>query len=170
MYKLTLILILACTGCGYHTAGHTNNLPASLQSIDVPTFKNETSRFKVEQQVTAAVVRELLTRTRYNVRSNEKIGDADAVLRGTITGYNQGPVVRDPATGHASALLNVRVKITLIDQKTKKVLYDNAEFVYREQYEISGQGSTYFDESSAGVDRLSRSLAASLVSGILSGF
>jgi hypothetical protein len=170
MRKLSLLLILtcACAGCGYHVAGHTTNIPASIQSIDVPTFKNETSRFKVEQQVTAAVVRELLTRTKYKVRASEKIGDADAVLKGTITGFSSYPVVL--VNGNANALVNVRVKVSLIDQKTKKVLYENNDLVFRDQYEISGTAANYFDESGPGVDRLSRSLAATLVSGILSGF
>jgi hypothetical protein len=170
MPKLALIpiLILACAGCGYHVAGRTGNVPASIQSIDVPTFKNETSRFKVEQQVTAAVVRELLTRTKFKVRANEKPGDADAVLRGTITGFSAYPVVL--VNGSANALVNVRVKVSLIDQKTKKVLYENADLIFRDQYEISGNAANYFDESGPAVDRLSRSLAAALVSGILSGF
>lgn len=165
-----LAAMVAASGCGYHTVGHTSNLPQSIHSIDVPTFKNETTRFKIEQQVTQAVVRELMTRTKYNVRASEQPGDADAVLRGVISGFSSYQVVYDFASGHAIALVNVRAKVSLIDQKTKKVLYENNDLTYQEQYEISGQAATYFDESSAAAGRLSRQLAASLVSGMLSGF
>ncbi len=169
---LLVALVLTGAGCGYHVVGTTgSNIPKTIQSIDVPTFRNETSRFKVEQQVTAAVVREMLTRTKYEVRASEKASDADAELRGTITGFSAYPIVFDPQNNRATtALINIRMKVSLIDRKTRKVLYENPDFVYREHYEISGQASTYFDESQAGVDRLSRTLAASLVSSILSAF
>jgi hypothetical protein len=174
MRKLFLaIALLASCGCGYNVVGHTNNaiIPKEVQSIGVPTFKNETSRFKVEQQVTAAVVRELMTRTHYKVRAAEDPGDTDAELKGTITAYWSNPVVFDPVSGRATtAQLTVSVKVALIDRKTKKALYENGNFVFREHYEISGQTSTYFDESSAAVQRLSKDLAASLVTSILTGF
>src|SRR6266851_5189503 len=119
MYKTPLLALLAAvvvlSGCGYHVAGTTNNLPTTLHSIDVPTFKNETSRFKVEQQVTAAVVRELMTRTKYDVRANTNAGDADAVLRGTIIGFAAYPVVVDPQNTRATtSLVNVRVRVSLV--------------------------------------------------------
>ena len=169
---LLCALLIFPAACGYHVVGTAGNtIPKTIQSIDVPTFRNQTSAFKIEQKLTAAVVRELQTRTRYKIRYSEDPGDADAVLRGTVTGFSSNAMIYDPISGRATtAQINVRMRVQLIDAKTQKVLYENQDLVFRDHYEISGQASDYFDESSAAADRLSRALAATLVAGILSGF
>ncbi len=165
-------LLIFPAACGYHVVGTAGNtIPKTVQVIDVPTFKNQTPAFKIEQKLTAAVVREMMTRTKYKIRASEDPGDADAVLRGIVTGFTSSPVIFDPVTGRATtAQIDVSMRVSLIDAKTKKVLYENADLTFRDHYEISGQASVYFDESSVAADRLSRSLAAAVVSGILSGF
>ena len=57
------------TGCGYHTAGHAVQLPQNLTTIAVPPFKNETLTYRIDQMLTASVVREFNTRTRYYDRA-----------------------------------------------------------------------------------------------------
>lgn len=164
----SLSLILA--GCGYQVAGHTTVIPKTVQSIAVPTFKNETQRFKIEQEVTAAVVRELRTRTRYNIRATENVDDADAVLKGTVTAYWSSPVVFDTTTQRATtSVVNMKVRVALTDRKTGKLLYENLDLQFQEHYEI-GEGSNYFDESNAAMLRMSRTLATTLVSSILESF
>ncbi len=171
MKRISPLFVLGfLSACGYHVVGTTGNtIPKTVQSISVPTFRNETSGFKVEQTLTAAVVRELITRTSYQVRASDSATDTDAVLRGVITGLSSNPTVSTGGRA-TTAQVNVRMKVSLVDRKTGKVLYENADLVYSERYEISGQASQYFDESSASVQRISRSVAAAVVSGILSGF
>jgi len=166
-----LVLLLACvsTGCGYHVAGKANTLPATLHTIAVPAFKNETPRFKIEQFLTTAVTRELLTRTKYRVQPEPD--GADAVLRGVVTGFYAAPVVFDPVTNRATtSTVNVRLRVSLVDSKTNKVLWENRDYLYTERYEISQQTSGYFEESDASLQRLSRTVAAAVVSAILEGF
>jgi len=165
-------LLIFPSACGYHVVGTAGNtIPKTVQIIDVPTFKNQTSAFKIEQKLTAAVVREMTTRTQYKVRASEDAGDADAVLRGTVTAFSSNAVIYDSVSGRATtAQIYVRMRVQLIDARTQKVLYENADLVFHDHYEISGQASVYFDESSGAADRLSRALAATVVSGILSGF
>ena len=156
-------------GCGYHIAGRADTIPKSIQTLAVPTFKNETSRFKVEQSLTSAVVRELITRTRFHVQSTED--ESDAVLRGVVTGFYSFPVVFDPQNGRATTMaINVRMRVSMIERKTGKVLYENPDYVYSERYEISQAASGYFEESSPAMERLSRTFAAGLVSSLLEGF
>ena len=165
-------LLIFPAACGYHVVGTAGNtIPKSIQSIDVQTFKNTTSAFKLEQKLTAAVAREMQTRTQYKIRYSEDPGDADAILRGTVTGFSSNAVIFDPVSGRATtAQVTVRMTVQLIEAKTQKVLYQNQDLVFHDHYEISGQASDYFDESSAAADRMSRSLAAAVVAGILSGF
>src|SRR5215475_6589530 len=70
-------------GCGYHTAGHSGQLPESVRIIAVPAFKNETLTYHIEQMLTASVVREFTTRTRYHI-VNDAGNDPDATLTGTV--------------------------------------------------------------------------------------
>jgi hypothetical protein len=168
-FAAALGLALAGAGCGYHVAGKANTLPAGIQTLAVPAFKNETAQFKIEEYVTSAVSRELLARSRYRVQREP--GGSDAVLHGVVTGFYSAPLVFDPRSGRATTgSVNVRMRVSLIEQKTGKVLYENRDFLYTERYEIGQQSSQYFEESVAALQRLSRTMAAALVSAILEGF
>ena len=61
------VFLLLLSACGYHTAGHANTLPTNLHTIAIPAFVNHTQTYKIEQRLTAAVVRELITRTHYHI-------------------------------------------------------------------------------------------------------
>lgn len=56
---LALLLTFLLPGCGYHTAGHAVQLPDNVKTIAIPAFKNETLTYRIEQMLTAAVVRKL---------------------------------------------------------------------------------------------------------------
>ena len=73
--------VLVASGCGYHTAGHARNFRESVKTIAVPAFKNETLTYRIEQMLTASVVREFTTRTRYHIVSDPG-DDADATCAG----------------------------------------------------------------------------------------
>ena len=67
MIALITLICFFGAGCGYHTAGHAVTLPDNVRTIAIPAFVNQTQTFKIEQMLTAAVVRELVTRTHYRV-------------------------------------------------------------------------------------------------------
>jgi len=161
--------ILTLTGCGYHTAGHAAQLPENLKTIAVPAFKNETSTYRIEQMLTAAVVREFTTRTRYRIL-NDPSDEADATLRGTVLSTVASPLAYDTSTGRtASVLVVVSMKVTLSDRQGK-VLYQNPAYLFREQYEVSQDLTSFFEEDSPAFRRLSQDFARALVSNILEGF
>lgn len=163
------ILCLAGIGCGYHTAGHTTTIPQNVNTIAIPSFVNETQTYKIEQRLTAAVIREMVTRTHYHV-VNEASDDADATLRGTVLATYTTPLTYDSQTGRAaSVLVVVNVKVQMTDQKGK-ILYENPSYLFREQYQVSSDLNSFFQEDSPAFDRLSRDFAQTLVSNILEGF
>ena len=86
-----LTLLLVSTGCGYHTAGHTVTLPDNVKTIAVPSFVNDTRTYKIEQTLTAAVVREMVTRTHYQIL-NRPDSEADATLRGEVLSSSASPL------------------------------------------------------------------------------
>lgn len=164
-----LLVFWLAPACGYHTAGHASQLPENVKTIAIPAFKNETTTYRIEQMLTASVVREFTTRTHYRM-INDPGDDADAILRGTVLSTTTSPLTYDTATGRAaSVLVVVSMKVSLSDRQGK-VLYQNPAYLFREQYEVSQDLSSFFEEDSPAFRRLSQDFARTLVSNILEGF
>lgn len=162
-------LLIASSGCGYHTVGHTAQLPETVNTIAIPAFKNETLTYRIEQMLTASVVREFTTRTRYRI-VNYTGDDADATLSGTVLSTVATPLTYDTSTGQAaSVLVVVSMRVTLTD-RNGKVLYQNPSYLFREQYEVSQDLASFFQEDSPAFRRLSQDFARTLVANILEGF
>jgi len=165
---LVLIAVLS-SGCGYHTAGHVTTIPTNVQTIAIPAFVNQTQTYKIEQTLTAAVVREMVTRTHYHI-VNSSTDPADATLSGTVLSTSTAPLTYDSQTGRAaSVLVTVSMKVALTD-KQGKMLYQNPSYVFREQYQVSRELASFFEEDSPALQRLSQEFARTLVSNMLEGF
>jgi outer membrane lipopolysaccharide assembly protein LptE/RlpB len=166
---LLLAVVTSLAGCGYHTAGHNVTLPENVKSLAIPAFLNQSQTYRVEQALTAAVVREFTTRTRYQILHSD--GDAaDATLHGTVLTTTASPLTYDSKTGRAeSVLVVVSMKVSLID-RDGKILFQNPAYIFREQYQVSQELSSFFEEDSPAMVRLSRDFAQTLVSNVLEGF
>jgi outer membrane lipopolysaccharide assembly protein LptE/RlpB len=164
-----LALLVVSASCGYHTAGHAVQLPENVKTIAVPAFVNDTSTYRIEQLLTSSVVREFTTRTHYHIL-NDPAAAADATLRGTVLSASSTPLTYNSTTGQAaSVLVVVSMKVALTDRQGK-VLYQNPSYLFREQYEVSQDLTSFFEEDSPAFRRLSQDFARTLVSNILEGF
>ncbi|MGH9469267.1 MAG: LPS assembly lipoprotein LptE [Terriglobia bacterium] len=150
-------------------AGKGALLPPDVKSIAVPVFKNKTPQFRIEQQMTAAVTQELIERTQYRV--TPEVSGADAVLRGTVKEIHQGVVTFNPRTGSATSLqIEVVAAVELEDLHSKKVIFSNPNYIFREQYQVSPTAATLIEEDSPAFERLSQDFARTLVTDILENF
>jgi hypothetical protein len=166
---LGLAVSLVDLGCGYHSAGHSVTLPQNVRTIAIPGFVSQSPTFRVEQVMTDAVVREFNTRTQFHVIHEAK-ADADAVLKGTVLSATATPLAYDSKTGRAASMLvTVSMQVTLTD-RDGKVLFRNPSYLFHEQYELSRELSSFFEEDSSAMDRLSRDFARTLVANILEGY
>jgi outer membrane lipopolysaccharide assembly protein LptE/RlpB len=166
---LALLLSMLALGCGYHTTGHPVALPQNVRTIAIPGFVSQSPTFRVEQVMTDAVVREFNTRTQFHVIHETK-QDADAILKGTVLSATAAPLAYDSKTGRAaSVLVTVSMQVTLTD-RDGKVLFQNPSYLFHEQYELSRELSSFFEEDSSAMDRLSRDFARTLVANILEGY
>jgi outer membrane lipopolysaccharide assembly protein LptE/RlpB len=171
------------SACGYHVGGTSSRLPPGLKVIAVPALENRTNQYRVEQRMTQAVVREFLERTKYRIVSTEE--SADAVLHGEITSVETSPVVFDTtptqnsptnptattATARATAMLvSMHLKVFLEERETKKILYKNDNYLFREVYEISTNPLTFFDEQGPAMDRMAKDFASRLVADVVENF
>jgi outer membrane lipopolysaccharide assembly protein LptE/RlpB len=164
-----LLAIVLLPACGYHTSAHSAHLPDNVKTIAIPSFVNQTQTFRIEQVLTGAVVREMTTRTRYQLL-HEAGESADATLRGIVLSTSTSPLAYDSKTGRAtSVLVTISMKVTLTG-RDGKVLFENPSYLFHEQYEVSRELSSFFEEDSPAMERLSRDFARTLVSSILEAF
>jgi len=163
------VLLLVSVGCGYHTSGHAVRLPDDIHTLYVPMFDNSTQTFRVEQAMTAAVVQELRSRTNYHVVTSND-GTADATLRGTVNYTANSPLTYDSVTGRiSSSVISVMMKVSLVN-RAGKTLWENPNYLYREQYQVSRDAASFFDESNPAFLRVANEFAKSLVSNILEAY
>jgi hypothetical protein len=169
MRQAALLPLIFLASCGYHVAGKTNLLPKTLHSIAIPAFGNASTQYKVSDLLAAALTREFISRTRYQITADPNT--ADAVLSGAVVNFYSYPTVADPTTGRATGVqVIVILQISLRERATGKILFNRPNMEVRERYEISIDPKTYFDESEGAMQRLSRDVARSVVSGILENF
>jgi Lipopolysaccharide-assembly len=163
-------LLAVTAGCGYHTGGQAVRLPTDLHTLYVPTFINGTSSYRLEQTITEDVIRELRNRTNYRVVTTNLDGAADATLEGTVTATIISPMTYDPATGSiSSGMVTVTMKVSLVTNKGK-ILWENPNYLYREQYQVSRDAPSFFEEEQPALGRIANSFAKSLVSDILESY
>ena len=166
---------LIFAGCGYHAAGRSSSLPKSIHVIAIPALENKTTSYRIEQKLTAATVHEFLARTPYRVVSSATGGDA--VLRGKVLSVEAAPLLFDTAingsssTGRATTMLvTVKCEVSLIETSSDKVLYHNDNFLFRNEYEVSTDVKSFFEEQDPALDRLAQDFAARLVAAIIENY
>jgi outer membrane lipopolysaccharide assembly protein LptE/RlpB len=168
---LAMAIFVACnllSGCGYHVAGKATRLPQNVHVLAVPVFINQTQTYRIEQILTHDVVREFLGRTRYRVVTTA--ADSDATLKGTVLSAQASPLTYDAQSGRiSSAVVTVSMKVTLTD-KAGRVLFENPNYTFREQYQVSREVTSFFEEETPALQRMSQDFARTLVSDILEAF
>jgi hypothetical protein len=160
---------LTLAGCGYHVSGHSDLLPSTIKTVAIPAFGNVTGRYRLTEMMPAALTREFISRTRYQVVPDEK--DADAVLRGAVVNYMFFPSVIDQVSGRAAGIqVMVVLQLTLHERASGKVLYTRPAMEVRNRYEIAIDPKAYFEESDLALERVSRDVARTVVSSVLENF
>jgi outer membrane lipopolysaccharide assembly protein LptE/RlpB len=157
------------SGCGYHTLGAATHLPPEIKTLAVPVFAARTEVSGTEQALTEAVIREFAARTRFRVTPNSG-EDADAVLHGTILKQATTPLTYNSATQQSSSFIITIVASVTLTAHDGRILYQNKNYVFREQYQSTTNLPTFIQEDPAAIQRLSREFARQLVADVLEGF
>lgn len=167
---LLVLLSLGCLSCGYHVRGSGGKLPEGIHSLGIPTFKNLTDHYKVEQILTGAVLKEFSLRA--NVPVNSDKSGVDAVLLGDVrnvsaTAVTFGTQKIGSQTYGSTFLITVQISAKLMRLKDSSVIWQNDDFLYRESYVLNTNIRDFFSEENPALERLARSFAASLASTVL---
>lgn len=166
LLALITLPLAVLSACGYHTLGAATHLPPNVKTLAIPLFASRTTTYHTETALTNAVLHEFNARTRLHVVPNTS-GDPDATLRGTLLQEVATPLTYNSETVQASSyLLTIVVSVTLTT-RDGRVLYENKNYVFREQYQSTTDLPTMIDENPAAIERLSRSFAHALVADVL---
>jgi len=169
LLRILLPALLFVSGCGYHTAGNATRLPASVSTIAVPMFVNQTQTYGIEQRFTRDVVRELLSRTHYRIVDNAG-QSADLVLKGTVVSAQTAPLTYDAQSGRiSSAVVTVSMKVSLADHHGR-IFFENQNYTFRQEYQVSREVSSFFEEETPALQRMSQDFARTLVSDVLEAY
>lgn len=165
-----LVLLAAGSSCGYRVRSSAGRLPYGMQSIGIPTFRNLTGQYAIEQLMTGAVLEEFSGRT--SARVSPGSSGVDAVLLGDILSVNSVPVTfgsqeTGSQTFGSAFLVTVRMRVLLKRSSDSAVLWSNEDFLFSERYVLNRNVRDFFSEENPALQRLARSFAASLAGIIL---
>ena len=163
-----IAIATSCTSCGYHLAGTGTFLPKNIKTIAVAPFENRTGRSEIEVRVTEAVARELSRHGATKVVTDKAV--ADAYLEGAVTEFHTAPVQFN-AEGRATRLEStVVLRASIRDLASGEILWNQANLLFRDQYDVQQQQVDYFDLETLALDALARGAAQTLVNSITEGF
>jgi hypothetical protein len=167
---LLLSILLICNSCGYRMRGSGGKMPNGIESLGIPTFRNLTSQYRIEQIISSAVLKEFSLRTKIPVNSSST--GVDSVLMGEIVSLSSTPVTFgtqkvDSQTYGATFMISVQISAKLVRLKDSAVLWQNDSFLYREPYVLNANVQDFFSEENPALERLALHFAASLASTIL---
>ena len=167
--SLVLFGLLPLCACGYTLVGTgASALPATVKTVYVPTFVNDTTVVGVEQQLTDAVLRELSARGRLKPAADR--AQADSELTGRLTSLSVNPVRFDDQGLAVEYNVTVTAVLTLTEKATEKPLFSEPSYVFHQPYTVPSSSRSYYDREREAIIAMARPFAQSVVTTILEGF
>ena len=164
---MCLGMCLLSLSCGYRLRGTGSSLPPHIQSIQVPMFKNMTTRYQLDLKLTESIRDELVARGKVDVRAEGS--DADAVLLGEIRSFNTHPIGFGQDASADSYNIVIVARIVLRDLVHNRVLFTNPSFTYQEEYDVP-EGTDFETVQQEAIERVAVKFARTLIINILEGF
>jgi len=156
-------------GCGYALVGTGSSaLPATVKTVYVKQFVNDTTVVGLEQRLTDAVIRELSARGRLKPVSDRSAADSE--LAGQLTSCNVAPVRFDANGIAVEYQVTVTGKLSLTEKATDKAIFAEPAYLFRQPYTVPSSASSYYDREREAIDAMARPFAQNLVTTILEGF
>jgi hypothetical protein len=170
---VVVLVAMASSSCGYALAGRGSFLPAYIQTIGIPQFVNTTPVYELEQVFTERVRTEFINRGKYKVQPDST--GVDALLTGEILTIQIAPASFTDQQQASRYILTVTAKIEFRDLKTNNVLWENPQWVFRDEYEATAGAdaldpNAFLAQGSDALERVGTEFAKAVVSAILEAF
>ncbi len=167
---VTLLLLPAAAGCGYHLVGTTSFLPEEIRRLHVETLANQTTWADVDQRIAESLNQEWVRRRRFELVNDR--ADAQVVLGGTITSVTVAPVTFDERGRATEYQMTLRASVHLDDIRGDEPerLWEDQAFSRRTSYTVDVSAVDYFDRQVEAMEILADDFARALTSAMLEGF
>lgn len=153
------IVLCAVTagGCGYSLRG---TLPTHLKTVGVPIFSNLTSEPAIDGFLTRAVVEAFSTNGRLRVVRPE---DADAVLTGSIVGFDVSPIAFDPSANIVLYRVTITMNLSFRDARANALLWQQIGLTEKSDFRVAGQVSQTIGREQVVVQQAAVEIARNIV-------
>lgn len=118
-----MLTVSLCSGCGVYSFSGSGL--TGIKSVAVPQFENQTVEYGIQEDLTAAVIDQLIADNTLKVVA---LADADAVLRGEVVGYERLAYTYDKSDNVQEYKINVTVNFTL-EKKDGKVVMSRERII-----------------------------------------
>ena len=121
-----IVWMVGCDAPSRSESGQKSAFNVDLRTIAVPVFANSTPDRKIAPNITEALIKEIQTFTPWKVTGQ---GQADTILRGTVTRYRLVLLSKDPTTGLANEMMvEATVDFDWVDLRTGESIVNLAGF------------------------------------------
>jgi len=168
---MILAFLVGAPGCGYGLVGRGAGIDPSIKRIGVPLFRDATAKVNLDMKITQKVTEELLKRGKVDVV--QSIEGVDAIVEGEIVSFQETPVGFSGGSGNTTAsryAITVTARVRYYKPGEALPIWQNDAFVYRDEYDLGSDPTSFFDRADQGVDRLAQAFARSLVAAMLEAF
>jgi hypothetical protein len=165
---LGVLLAAALAGaCGYRVVGLGGQLPGGVTRVEVPVFENRSSRTDIGRVLTEAFIRELQGAAKLRVVREE---EAQAVIRGVITGYKREPITFDAKETPLENRLTIVMDVNLVPRGGNRPLFGEKAVSIRYDYPIQTDLQVNDRLEDQALLEASKLMSQKLVSLMLEGF
>ena len=91
----------------------------------------------------------------------------DAVLIGEIHSVHSSPITFGDSSFGSGFMVTVQLSVKIVRTTDSKVIWQDKNILFQDRYAKNSDTRDFFSEDNPALDRLARSLAASLVSTII---
>lgn len=162
-----ILLFFSLSGCGYHLAGTVSSLPPDVKKIAIPQFSNKTLRPDIENQFTNALLDEFAKGKKVEVVGE---GEADAVVKGTITAFETTPISYAGKDVIQEYRVTVRLEVSLVKKADEAVIWKDKNMAYFADYKNDPDVAISEANRDAATRKIAVDLARQMYSNILEGF
>jgi outer membrane lipopolysaccharide assembly protein LptE/RlpB len=139
-------------GCGYQMVGKETHVPPGLNSLAVPTFKNQTFEPGIEVPFTQGFLKEFIRDRRVNVVDRK---EADSILEGAIKAFYIFSVSYDKS----GLALEYEIRVVLdlsLKKRTGEVLWEEKNFSETRWFRASSDVLTNEANKAAALQQIGR--------------
>ena len=141
-HAAALAALLLVAGCAYT---FNPSLPGHIKTLQIPVLENETLEVELAEQLTGALTDRFVADNNLNVVSR----DGDAILEGTITGYENRVFGFNAQQQAQEYIVVMQVKMILRDRVKNKELWSEDNVRGVASYFVGGTGQTVSTEEQA---------------------